>query len=340
MRSLLVTGGAGFIGSHFVDHMLAAHPDYRVIILDKLTYAGNKNHLHEAKSRASGRLEFVEGDLAQEGFAQWLLEEYHSDFIVHFAAESHVERSIETPILFWKSNADGSAALLEAARLKQVKRCILVSSVEVYGPQDEGAALWREDAMIRPPTPYAAAKASAEHWAFAYWKSYGLPIVITRCCNNYGPRQHPEKQLPAFITAALEGAPLCVHGDGNHLRQWLYVEDHCRALDLILHADERVVAGEVFNVGSGAHGERTTLENVQKVLERLGSRSKITFIPDRVPSIRRLALDSSKLERRLGWKSQVSFEEGLERTLAFYAGKPMVRLMANADDRAEGLAGV
>ncbi len=320
MRSILVTGGSGFIGSHYLNHMLAAHPDYRAIVLDKLTYAGNKQYLCEAAHAAPERLEFVRGDLAEEWFAQWLLDEYQCDLVVHFAAESHVERSLETPMLFWKSNADGSAFLLEAARLKKVKRFLLVSSVEVYGPQAEDAAPWREDDVIRPPTPYAAAKASAEQWAFAYWKSYGLPTVITRSSNNYGPRQHAEKQLPALITAALHNAPLPVHGDGRHLRQWLYVEDHCRALDLILHADERLVAGEIFNVGGGPQAERTTLQNAQAVLERLDSRSQIAFLPDRVPSIRRLALDSTRLEQRLGWKPQVSFEEGLEHTLAFYTG--------------------
>ncbi len=319
MRSMLVTGGAGFIGSHYLSLMLAAYPDYRVVVLDKLTYAANKAYLSQAMEAAPGRLEVVEGDLARENFAEWLLGEYHCDVVVHFAAESHVERSVENPMLFWNSNAQGSARLLEAARRKKVKRFLFVSSVEVYGPQAEGDPLWREEDMIRPSTPYAAAKAAAERWAFAYWKSYDLPIVITRCCNNYGPRQHTEKQLPAFITAALSDKPLLVHGDGKHLRQWLYVEDHCRALDMLLHADENKVLGEIFNIGGGPQAERTTLQNAEAVLARLGKAGQMISVPDRVPSIRRLALDSSKLEQRLGWKPLVSFEEGLERTLAFYA---------------------
>ncbi len=319
MRSVLVTGGAGFIGSHFVEHILATHRDYRVIILDKLTYAGNEKHLRDTMAGASGRLEFVEGDFAEEGLARWVLERYQCDLIVHFASESHVERSIETPTLFWENNAHGSALLLEVARLKQVKRFLLISSVEVYGAQQsKGEALWREDDVTRPATPYAAAKVAAEAWATAYWPSFDLPVVITRCCNNYGPRQHSEKQLPTFITAALRGEPLPVHGDGEHLRQWLYVTDHCRALDMLLHADEQKVAGEIFNIGSGPQGERSTLENAQAVLECLGQDAGICHIPDRKPSLRRLALDSSKLEQRLGWKPLVRFEEGLARTLEFY----------------------
>jgi dTDP-glucose 4,6-dehydratase len=329
MRSILVTGGAGFIGSHYLSLMLAAHPDYRIIILDKLTYAANKAYLSQAVQAAPERLEVVEGDLVQENFAEWLLHEYDCDLVVHFAAESHVERSVENPMLFWNSNAQGSAHLLEAARQKQVKRFLLVSSVEVYGPQAEGDPLWREEDMISPPTPYAAAKAAAERWAFAYWKSYDLPIVITRCCNNYGPRQHVEKQLPAFITAALEGKPLVVHGDGQHLRQWLYVKDHCRALDMLLHADEGKVVGEIFNIGGGPAAERTTFENAEAVLTRLGRDTQVITGPDRVPSIRRLALDSSKLEERLGWKPEVSFEEGLEYTLDFYSCAFSSRLVAS-----------
>src|SRR5579859_5148862 len=324
MQSILVTGGAGFIGSHFVDYLLAAHSEYRVIILDKMTYAGNADHLSLAKTFASKRLEFVQGDVAEEGFAQWLLHDYHCDAVVHFAGESHVERSTQEPALVWNANADGSAILLEAARQatrrgRPVERFLLVSSVEVYGLQAEAAHPWREDDVLWTPTPYAAAKAAAEHCAFAYWKSFGLPTVVTRSCNNYGPRQHVEKQLPAFISAAQSGAPLRVHGDGQHLRQWLYVEDHCRALDMLLHADEQLVAGETFNIGSGPNAERRTLENAYAVLERFGrSLDDVVFIPDRVPSIRRLALDASKLEQRLGWKPQVSFAEGLERTIAFY----------------------
>jgi dTDP-glucose 4,6-dehydratase len=333
MRSILVTGGAGFIGSHYLHHLLAAHPDYRAVVLDKLTYAGKKERLCAVANAAPGRLEFVENDLAQEGFAQWLLDEYHCDVIIHFAAESHVERSVEEPMLFWKTNADGSVHLLEAARHQRVKRFLYVSSVEVYGPQAEQANLWREDAMIDPPTPYAGAKAAAEHWASVYWKSYGLPTIITRCSNNYGPRQHAEKQLPAFITAALRGDPLLVHGDGAHRRQWLYVEDHCRALDLILHADEKLVAGEIFNIGGSQLEERTTLQNAQAVLERLSSHSQIIFTADRVPSIRRLALDSSKLEQRLGWQPRVSFDEGLDRTLSYYKGEHQKTLSEGAGDR-------
>jgi dTDP-glucose 4,6-dehydratase len=334
MRSILVTGGAGFIGSHFVDLLLATYSDYRVVVLDKLTYAGNRENLRDAF--ASDRLKFVRGDVRDLELDRSLLRTYHCDAVVHFAAESHVERSTENPLLFASTNATGTITLLEAARLEGgVKRFLLVSSVEVYGPCAEFGSPWREDDPIYPPTPYAAAKAAAEHWAFAYWKSYDLPVVISRCANNYGPRQYPEKQLPTFISAARQGKPLPVYGEGKPLRQWLYVEDHCRALDLLLHADARQVVGEIFNVGGGPEAERTTLQNARAVLKRFGrDEALLRFVPDRVPSIHRLALDASKLERRLGWKPQIGFDEGLERTLAFYApeavGTPSAALPAAA----------
>lgn len=317
MRCILVTGGAGFIGSHFVDLLLATYPDYRVVVLDKLTYAGNTDNLRDAF--ASDRLEFVRGDVRDLESDCALLRTYHCDAVVHFAAESHVERSTEEPLLFASTNADGTAILLEAVRrVGSVQRFLFVSSVEVYGSCAELGRPWREEDRIDPPTPYAAAKASAEHWAFAYWQSYGLPTVISRSCNNYGPRQYPEKQLPTFISAARQGKPLPVYGEGKHLRQWLYVEDHCRALDLLLHADERQVVGEIFNVGS-PDAERTALQNARAVLKRFGrGEDAICFTPNRVPSIPRLALDASKLEWRLGWKPQIGFDDGLERTLAFY----------------------
>ncbi len=318
MRCILVTGGAGFIGSHFVDLLLATYFDYRVVVLDKLTYAGNRENLRDAFG--SDRLKFVRGDVRDLELDRSLLRTYHCDAVVHFAAESHVERSTENPLLFASTNATGTITLLEAARLEGgVKRFLLVSSIEVYGPCAEFGSPWREEDRIDPPTPYAAAKASAEHWAFAYWKSYGLPTIISRSCNNYGPRQYPEKQLPTFISAARQGKPLPVYGEGKPLRQWLYVEDHCRALDLLLHADEEQVVGEIFNIG-GPDAERTALDNARAVLKHFGKGEEaLHFVPDRVPSIRRLALDASKLKQRLGWKPQVCFDEGLERTLAFYA---------------------
>lgn len=281
---------------------------------------------------APDRLKFVEGDIFDLETDTRLLRE--CDAVVHFAAETFVEASTQHPLLFWQTNADGSLHLLEAARLAgKLKRFILVSSVEVYGSCHIQNRPWRETDLINPPTPYAAAKAAAENAAAAYWQSYGIPVVITRSSNNYGLRQHPEKQLPAFLSAALQGQPLRVDGDGGHLRQWLYVEDHCRALDLLLHADASDVVGEIFNIGSGPGGERSTLENARAVLGQLDLAREMAFGPDRQPSIRRLAVDSTKLER-LGWKPQVSFEEGLARTLAYYheqfpyAPQPGVRLAA------------
>jgi dTDP-glucose 4,6-dehydratase len=213
---------------------------------------------------------------------------------------------------------NAAAILLEAARRQQVNRFLLISTVEVYGSCDGRVEASREGDLLKPSTPYSAAKVAAESWAAAYWQSFGFPVVITRSCNNFGPRQHKEKQLPDLISMAMRNESLRLQGDGQHLRQWLYVTDHCRALDLLLHAEESLVAGDVFNIGGGPQAERTTLQNAEAILQYLGKDAEITFGPDRVPSLRRLALDSSKLERLLGWKPQVCFEEGLERTIDFY----------------------
>ena len=319
MQSILVTGGAGFIGSHFVDYLLDTHPNCRVTVLDKLSYAGKRENLCRAMTLHGKRLTFMEGDVRNLYFGRRLLGS--CDAVVHIAAESHVERSTEEPLLFAQNNTSGTVTLLEAARLEGVQRFLLVSSVEVYGSLPQGARPSREADLPGAPSPYAASKAAAEVWASAYHQTYGLPVIITRSSNNYGPRQHLEKQLPAFISAALQGKPLLVQGDGSHSRQWLHVEDHCRALDLILHAEASLVEGEIFNIGAGPGAERTTLQNAQAVLERTGNRSELRFTPDRQPSIPRLAVDSTKLEQRLGWRPQISFETGLERTILFYQEK-------------------
>ena len=319
MQSILITGGAGFIGSHFVDYLLDAHPDCHVTVLDKLSYAGRRENLCRAMKLYGDRLTFVEGDVRNLYFSRRLLSS--CDAVVHFAAESHVERSTEEPLLFANNNTSGTVTLLEAARLERVQRFLLISSVEVYGSRPEGDRPSREEDLPGAPSPYAASKAAAEIWASAYHQTYGLPVIITRSSNNYGPRQHREKQLPAFISAALQGKPLLVQGDGGHIRQWLYVEDHCRALDLILHAETSLVEGEIFNIGAGPTAERTTLQNARAVLDRIGSRSELRFTPDRQPTIRRLALDSTRLEQRLGWRPQVSFDVGLDRAIAYYQEK-------------------
>lgn len=321
MQSILVTGGAGFIGSHFVDYILTKHPDYRVVVLDKLTYAGNTANLVPSMQSAGNRLKFVHGDVADLAPNRRLLEEYRCDAVVHFAAESHVVRSTVDPLLFVHNNITGAAHLLEAARDAGVQRFLLISTVEVYGACTPDQRPWRETDPIQANTPYAASKIAAESLALAYWQSYGLPVVVTRSCNNYGPRQHKEKQLPDLISMALRGGPLRLQGDGKHLRQWLYVEDHCRALDMLLHADASLVVGEIFNIGSGPGGERTTLDNARAVLAGLGLSCALQFGPDRQPSIRRLAVDSTRLEQRIGWRPEVSFEEGLARTIACSQGK-------------------
>lgn len=321
MWSILVTGGAGFIGSHFVDYILTKYPDYRVVVLDKLTYAGNTANLAAAMQWAGNRLKFVHGDVADLALNRRLFDEYHCNAVVHFAAESHVVRSTADPLLFVHNNISGAAHLLEAARDAGVQRFLLISTVEVYGACTLDQRPWRETDLIQANTPYAASKIAAESLALAYWQSYGLPVVVTRSCNNYGPRQHEEKQLPDLIAMALRGGPIRLQGDGKHVRQWLYVEDHCRALDMLLHADASLVVGEIFNIGSGPGGERTTLDNARAVLAGLGLSCALQFGPDRQPSIRRLAVDSTKLEQRIGWRPEISFEEGLARTIACSQGK-------------------
>lgn len=321
MWSILVTGGAGFIGSHFVDHILTKHPEYQVVVLDKLTYAANTANLAAAMQWAGNRLKFVHGDVTDLALNRRLLDEYRCDAVVHFAAESHVVRSTADPLLFVHNNITGAAHLLEAARDAGVQRFLLISTVEVYGACTPDQWPWRETDPIQANTPYAASKIAAESLTLAYWQSYGLPVVVTRSCNNYGPRQHEEKQLPDLISMALRGGPLRLQGNGKHVRQWLYVEDHCRALDMLLHADASLVAGEIFNIGSGPGGERTTLDNARAVLAGLGLSCALQFGPDRRPSIRRLAVDSTKLEQRIGWRPEVSFEEGLARTIACSQGK-------------------
>ena len=307
---ILVTGGAGFIGSNFVRYLVEEHPGDSILNLDLLTYAGNLDNLTGLEGREKFR--FVRGDITDLG----LLEELFSegvDGVVNFAAESHVDRSIEDPARFLHTNVFGTQALLETAQRFRVERFLQVSTDEVYGSL-EGKGRSDEESPLAPNSPYAASKASADLLCRAYWKTYGLPVLITRCSNNYGPYQFPEKLIPLFITNALAGETLPVYGDGLYVRDWIYVRDHCRALDRVLREGR---AGEVYNIG--ADEERTNLEITETILRALDKEvSLIRHVKDRPGHDRRYAIDSSKIRRELDWRPETSFSDGMERTVAWY----------------------
>lgn len=308
MKRLLVTGGAGFIGSNFIKHMLGRRPDHVIVNLDKLTYAGNLDNLREVEK--DPRYRFVQGDICDADVVNRLAKE--CDSIVNFAAETHVDRSIDDPSSFVKTDVYGTYVLLEATRTHGLKRFVQISTDEVYGECDPPPD---EEATLKPKSPYAASKAGADRLAWSYWATYGTPVVITRCTNNYGPNQYPEKQLPLFITNALEDHPIPVYGDGKNTRDWIYVLDHCEALDLALHKEG--IEGEVLNIGAGQ--ERSIIENAEAVLRELGKpRDLIRFITDRPGHVRRHAVEVSKIERVLGWKARTSFETGIRQTVQWY----------------------
>jgi dTDP-glucose 4,6-dehydratase len=306
---ILVTGGAGFIGSNFVRALLDAEPDVTVVVLDKLTYAGNLDNLEGIDP---DRLTFVKGDIGNPELVGRVIAGARA--VVNFAAETHVDRSIQNPGSFVLTDVYGSYVLLEAARRAGVERFVQISTDEVYGEiLGEPAA---EDAPLLPRNPYSASKAGADRLAYSYFTTYGLPVVITRCSNNFGPYQHVEKLWPLFITNALEGKPLPVYGSGQNLRDWIYVDDHCQALLGLLRADG--VVGEVWNIGGGE--ERSSLEIAGIILRTLGRpESLIRHVEDRPGHDRRYALDTSKIQSRLGFLPRVRFEEGAERTIRWYS---------------------
>lgn len=310
---ILVTGGAGFIGSNFVRFVLASHPEYQVTNIDKLTYAGNLENLADCARNSSYR--FVKGDICDTEVVGRLMDE--ADAVVHFAAESHVDRSIADCAPFFETNVRGTFTLLEAARRTSLKRFLHVSTDEVYGPIPKGQ--WAsETATLLPSSPYSAAKAASDMLVLAYARTYRVPAVITRAGNNYGPFQFPEKFIPLIVSNALEERPLPLYGDGLQVRDWLYVEDHCRALDLLLHRGE---TGEIYNIGTGR--ERTNLEVARAVLELLQKpASLITFVKDRPAHDRRYALDCTKLNESLGWRASVEFTEGIRGTVEWYVAHP------------------
>ena len=311
---LLVTGGAGFIGANFIFYMLDAHPEDEIVCLDALTYAGNLETL--APVMDNERFQFVKGDVADRDAVFDLFAREHFDTVVNFAAESHVDRSIEDPGIFLKTNTLGTQVLMDAAREYGVKRFHQVGTDEVYGdlPLDRPDLFFTEDTPITASSPYSASKASADLLVMAYHRTYGLPVTISRCSNNYGPYQFPEKLIPLMIANALADKALPVYGTGENVRDWLYVEDHCRAIDLILR-EGRV--GEVYNIGG--HNEKNNLEVVKTILKQLGKpESLITFVGDRKGHDLRYAIDPAKINRELGWLPTTKFDDGIRQTIDWY----------------------
>ncbi len=308
MVKVLVTGGAGFIGSNFVRYAIATHPDWEVTTLDKLTYAGRLENLRELDGHPRHR--FVKGDVADASVAGPLVRE--SEIVVHFAAETHVDRSIMDAGAFITTDVYGTFVLLQAARQAPRLRCFVqISTDEVYGSVSDGYS--RETDELKPRNPYAASKAGADRLAYSFWATYQVPVIITRASNNYGPHQFPEKIIPLFITNALDGLPVPLYGDGLYVRDWLHVTDHCRALDLLI---ERGQPGEVYNIGGG--NEVRNLDLTHRILALLDRPpSLIAHVPDRPGHDRRYALDTTKL-RALGWRPSVPFDEGLRATVAWY----------------------
>ncbi|PYV40438.1 MAG: dTDP-glucose 4,6-dehydratase [Acidobacteria bacterium] len=307
---LLVTGGAGFIGTNFVKYILRKYSDYEVLNLDKLTYAGNLENLKDLEGNQRHR--FVRGDICDASVVERLVGE-GVDAIVNFAAETHVDRSIEEPTAFVITNILGTQTLLTIAEKHKVRRYLQVSTDEVYGSLGE-KDLFRETTPLAPSSPYSASKAAADLLVQAHYSTYELPGITTRCSNNYGPFQFPEKLLPLLISNAMNDQPLPIYGDGRHIRDWLYVEDHCRAIDLVLH---RGKPGQVYNIGGG--NEHQNLQVARLVLEILDKpESLITFVKDRPGHDRRYAIDASKIQNELGWCPVTPFEEGLRKTIAWY----------------------
>jgi dTDP-glucose 4,6-dehydratase len=311
---LLVTGGAGFIGSSFVRYVLRTRQDLEIVNFDKLTYAGNLRNLEEVA--ANPRYTFVRGDIAEADQVASVFEQHHPDVVVNFAAETHVDRSIEDTAPFLRANVDGTQCLLEQSRRSGILKFIQISTDEVYGSLGAKGA-FREDTPLDPSSPYSASKASADLWVLSYFKTYRFPALVTRCSNNYGPYQFPEKLIPVLITNAMEGRSLPIYGDGLNVREWIFADEHSRAVLLAL---DRGRPGEVYNIGSGH--EKTNLEVVREVLRIMGKpESLIQFVKDRPGHDRRYAIDCSKIRNEWGWKSDVDFSTGLAETIAWYQSR-------------------
>ncbi len=312
--NILVTGGAGFIGSNFIYYMLKKYEEYRIFCLDKLTYAGNLSTLKQAFDNPN--FKFVKGDIADREFIFNLFDKERFDVVINFAAESHVDRSIESPDIFLKTNVMGTQVLMDASKKFGVKRFHQVSTDEVYGdlPLDRPDLLFTEETPIHTSSPYSASKAAADLLVLAYYRTYNLPVTISRCSNNYGPYHFPEKLIPLMIIRALNNQSLPVYGNGQNVRDWLYVEDHCSAIDLIIHKGKE---GEVYNIGG--HNEKSNLEVVKTILKELKkSEELITFVKDRPGHDLRYAIDPTKIKNELGWEPRTRFEEGIKKTIKWY----------------------
>jgi dTDP-glucose 4,6-dehydratase len=312
--NILVTGGAGVIGGNFCHYMVNKYPQYSVIVIDSLTYAGNLETLESIISKPN--FKFVKGDITDRPFVNQLFEREKFDVVINFAAESHVDRSIENPEVFLKTNILGTQVLMDASLKFGVKRYHQVSTDEVYGdlPLDRMDLFFTEDTPIHTSSPYSASKASADLLVQAYHRTFGLPITISRCSNNYGPYHFPEKLIPLMIKNALADQSLPVYGKGENVRDWLHVYDHCTAIDLIIHNGK---VGEVYNIGG--HNERTNIEVVKTILRELNKpESLIKYVTDRKGHDLRYAIDPSKIENELGWKPKYNFETGIKQTIQWY----------------------
>ena len=315
MKTILVTGGAGFIGSNFVEYMFKKHPDYRIIVLDALTYAGNPDNFN-LLIRNDERFEFWYGDVRNAEIVNSLVE--RSDYVVHFAAETHVARSIFDNRIFYETDVLGTQTVCNAVLKNngRIKKFIHISTSEVYGSAVEEPMA--EDHPLLPASPYASAKAGADRMVYSYWKTYGIPAVIIRPFNNYGPHQHLEKVVPRFITSAILNEALTIHGEGDSSRDWVYVEDHCRALDAVIHSNGDLF-GEVINIGTGLDLDVNAI--AQKILQKMNkSPDLMDYIPNRPGQVIKHVASIDKAKELLGWEPKTNFDEGLEKTIDWYAG--------------------
>lgn len=330
---IIVTGGAGFIGSNFIFYMLKKYPDYRIICLDKLTYAGNLSTLTFVMDNPNFR--FVKADICDREAVYQLFEDEHPDMVVNFAAESHVDRSIEKPDIFLQTNIMGTAVLMDACCKYGITRFHQVSTDEVYGdlPLDRPDLLFTEESPIRTSSPYSSSKAAADLLVLAYYRTYGLPVSISRCSNNYGPYQFTEKLIPLMITNCLSDKPLPVYGEGLNVRDWLYVEDHCKAIDLIIHKGR---VGEVYNIGG--HNEMRNIDIVKLICKELGkTESLITYVTDRKGHDLRYGIDPTKIYNELGWLPQTKFADGIQKTIQWYLENLSGGIRSDAGARIERL---
>ncbi|MBI3671349.1 dTDP-glucose 4,6-dehydratase [Candidatus Azambacteria bacterium] len=309
---ILITGGAGFIGSNFVSYILKKYNDYEVVNIDKLTYAGNLDNLKEVEEKFGDRYKFIKGDICDNKIVDEVMEGV--DVVAHFAAESHVDNSIKDPDIFLKTNILGTHNLLKSALKNKVKRFHHVSTDEVFGALELNGGKFNENTPYDPRSPYSASKAASDHIVRVYYHTYGLPITISNCSNNYGPYQFPEKIIPLFILNALEDKPVPVYGDGRSVRDYIFVEDHCGGIDTVIHKGK---IGETYCMGGEA--EKSGIEIADVILEALGKLKDLKqFVKDRPGHDRRYAIDNSKMKKEFGWKPEVSFEDGIKKTIKWY----------------------